>query len=419
MAQDNTLGAYSPLRGADLRRVRRLLQRHHRRHQEPRDQHRHLPDVLRRRRPELERPGRGQRRQSGRPTATSGASEQFNPGDQVTGHEPVPAGRSPWTRRPGRWSCPGATPATTRRTPWWRPTSPPASTAATPSAPRVYANPPQTAIDAITGQTDVLGPEGDNATSHGHSASTPPTASAPRWAWPSTTARSIRSGPATSTRPRSSTAPRPAMPCRPSTGRWSSRPGPRIVNSTMGPIPLAEAAERQGHASPSPSTGRSTRPTTAAILHRRRRPGLLPRHHQRRPVHPARCPQRHAGRLQRRRPRQQVRLHRVHGQLRPRPGARRRLQRHRAIITGTYSYLITPDDERRQPDRRRRSPRSSSPTSPSRPSGRSRRRTVPLRIPTSGTGGSDTADDITTSTHQPSARASPTRSSPGSRSTCR
>ena len=110
--------------------------------------------------------------------------------------------RSPWTRRPGPWSSPGVTPVTTPRTPWWRPTSPPASTAATPSAPRSTPTPQKTAIDAITGQTDVLGPEADNGTAADNAVPNgAATALVPRWAWPSTPARSTRCGPAISTRP--------------------------------------------------------------------------------------------------------------------------------------------------------------------------------------------------------------------------
>ena len=66
--------------------------------------------------------------------------------------------------------------------------------------------------------------------------------------------------------------------------------GPRIINSTMGPIPLAEAAAARS-ASPSPSTARST----AASVKPRRCPGLLPRHHQRRSLRPAHGDELHSG----------------------------------------------------------------------------------------------------------------------------
>ena len=88
-----------------------------------------------------------------------------------------------------------------------------------------------------------------------------------------------------------------------------------------------------------------------------------------------------------------------------------------ANYTGTYSYLITPDDGAGNPIV---APIPSFVvTDVTQPViGPVASTHVPLRIPTSGTGGSGTADDITTSTLTIGG-ASTTRSSPGSRSTCR
>ena len=49
-----------------------------------------------------------------------------------------------------------------RREPGWQHTSPPVLMAARRSGAQVYANPSQTAVDAITGKTVILGPESDN-----------------------------------------------------------------------------------------------------------------------------------------------------------------------------------------------------------------------------------------------------------------
>ena len=191
--------------------------------------------------------------------------------------------------------------------------------------------------------------------------------------------------------------------------------GPRIVSSTMGPIPLCRGRERRGqlhrHLRPADQPARRRR-----LVHPRRRPGLLPRHHQRRSLDPARGPERHAGRLQRRRPRQQVRLHRVHGHLRPRPPAHGGPSGI-ANYTGTYSYLIAPDDGSGNPIV---SPIPSFVITdvPQPVIGPVASAQVPLPIPTSGTGGTrhrrrhHHLDDHTS-------RATTTRSSPASRSTCR
>ena len=72
-------------------------------------------------------------------------------------------------------------------------------------SPQTYANPAQTATDDITGQTDILGPE-PTTSRRGTPRRTRRSATATRWGWPSSTARSIRSGRATSIRARMSTA---------------------------------------------------------------------------------------------------------------------------------------------------------------------------------------------------------------------
>ena len=59
------------------------------------------------------------------------------------------------------------------------------------SAPRPTPIPSETAIDAITGQTDVLGPEADNESGRQRPKRTPRSATATRWVWPSPMARSI------------------------------------------------------------------------------------------------------------------------------------------------------------------------------------------------------------------------------------
>ena len=108
-------------------------------------------------------------------------------------------------------------------------------------SPQTYANPSQTATDAITGQTDVIGPEADN-----QSAGDPQTDTTfgygdqmglavfdgqvyPVWAGNFNQSTTISTG---------------AVIADP-LNIWY-RPmviaaGPRIINSTMGPIPLAEA----------------------------------------------------------------------------------------------------------------------------------------------------------------------------------
>ena len=54
MASDNTLGSFSPYEGRIYAAFVGLCQRHGSWHQEPDHQYRHLSDLLRRRRPELE-----------------------------------------------------------------------------------------------------------------------------------------------------------------------------------------------------------------------------------------------------------------------------------------------------------------------------------------------------------------------------
>ena len=62
---------------------------------------------------------------------------------------------------------------------------------------QTYANPSYTALDAITGQTVVLGPKPDNESTGNNNADTDVRLWRPDGAWPSSTVRSTRSGPET------------------------------------------------------------------------------------------------------------------------------------------------------------------------------------------------------------------------------
>ena len=246
---------------------------------------------------------------------------------------------------------------------------------------------------------------------------TPPTASAPRWAWPSTTARSTRSGPATSTRPRSSTAPPPAMPCPSTTGRWSSRRARGSSTAPWGRSRYAEAASGAGHASPSPSTGRSTRPATTASF---TPADVQVFYHDTTfgdPSIPLDVLSVTPVALQRRRPRttsSATPSSRSPSTSTSQPGGG---PSGIANYTGTYSYLIAPDDGNGNPIVE---PIASYViTDVAQPViGPVASTDVPLRIPTTGTGGTGTAGrhhDL--DAHRRAATT--TRSSPGSRSTCR
>ena len=218
-------GPVQPVRGADLRGVRRLLQRHGRRRQEPRRQHRHLPDLS-----PTTAAGPGARRSRStttRPIADGSTESNDNtaPQDEITGRiqfQPAIA-VDPVTgtlvavvaRRPRR----------RRAAPGWRPTSPASIDGGNTFSVQTYANPQQTATDAITGQTDRPGPGGGQR----------PSGDSNRRCHlrlrhldgPGRLRRPglSRSGPATSTRPRWSTTPSRVRRCRSTTGRWSSRPG--------------------------------------------------------------------------------------------------------------------------------------------------------------------------------------------------
>ena len=181
--------------------------------------------------------------------------------------------RSPWTRPPGPWSCPGETPATTPRTPWSRPISPPASTAAIPSMSRTTPIPSDG--DRRDHRPDRRpGPAGRQWHDHGQFRQRRLRIRHLDRAWPSTTDRSTRSGRATSTRPRWSTTYRPATPCPSSIGRWSSPPDRGSSTAPWGRsrMPRRPAAW---------SASRSLRPADQSarqhhhLIHRRRRPGLL------------------------------------------------------------------------------------------------------------------------------------------------
>ena len=109
-------------------------------------------------------------------------------------------------------------------------------------SPQTYANPSQTAIDAITGQTDVLGPEADNQSadnrSDGHHVRLRRPDGAGRLRWPglSGLGRQLQS------ELRCSTGTVIASPLNIWYRPMVIAAGPRIINSTMGPITLAEAA---------------------------------------------------------------------------------------------------------------------------------------------------------------------------------
>ena len=228
-------------------------------------------------------------------------------------------------------------PATTPRMPGSRPTSPPASTAVRPSAPRptpILQRPPSTRSRArrrSSGRSPI--------TSHrATTRPTPPSATATRWGWPSIDGQ--------------------VYPV------WAGNFNEAIESSTTlftGPLLQillpADGHRRPGRGSSAAPWGRSQllrqsaqsarqpdqlhrhlRPADRSELsrirpdvHRGRRPGLLSRHHQRRSLDPASGAECDAGSLEWSRPRQQVRLHRVHGHLRPDHAARRLAQRHHQL----------------------------------------------------------------------------------------
>ena len=195
--------------------------------------------------------------------------------------------------------------------------------------------------------------------------------------------------------------------------------GPRVVNSSMGPIPYAEAAERRGHLQRHLRPADQSARPAGGHLHRRRRPGLLPRHHQRRLLDPAVGhesvtpvvssgvgPGNKFGYTE-----FTVTFDPTHQPNNGPSGI--------ANFTGTYSYLIAPDDGANNPIV---SPIDSfTDTLQNQPLVTDGVTTVNLPIPSKGTGGTGTNDDITISTINIPANYnnnanSPTRSSPASRS---
>ena len=205
---------------------------------------------------------------------------------------PSSSRRSRSTSRPGPWSSRGATPATTRPTPASRPTSPPASTAARPSAPRPTptrtiprptrsrARPTSWARRPITSRAAI------------------PSAT-PRFGYGNQMGLAVFDGQVYpglggQLQPElldTATARSPPIPLNIWYRPMVIAAGPRIINSTMGPIPLAEAASRTVSISVT-----FDRPVDPATCRARRCPGLLPRHHQRRCLRPALGDGRHPGR---------------------------------------------------------------------------------------------------------------------------
>ena len=198
IASDNTLGLFSPHQGrlyvAFVDRDPTTAQ--------PGRQHRHLGQGLRRRRPDLDRPGQpvpptrrttpnnasGDDRRSVRVNDDNGlpSTATPTPGSTATpasARRPaaVPARASPSTTPPARWSSPGTTPAHDAAGPAWPPTWPPRSTAARASPARArqpgyadlghvpaFANDPLIATDLATGLPVVLGPIPDNQSVNGN-----------------------------------------------------------------------------------------------------------------------------------------------------------------------------------------------------------------------------------------------------------
>ena len=275
---------------------------------------------------------------------------------------------------------------------------------------QTYANPQQTATDAITGKTVVMGPQADNDSSGNSNRDA-------TYGFGSAMGLAVYDGqvyPIWAGNFNQGTVVNGAVQGTPLSIQF--RPmviaaGPRIVNSTMGPIAYPEAGGTISFTvtfdrpiNPPGTTATFTAADVQVFYHDTTNGDASD---------PAPGAERHAGRLQRGRARQQVRLHPVHGHLQPNQSPTA-LQRHHQF-TGTYSYLIAPDDGSGNPIEQ---PIRSCVIAPvAQPIvGPVASTNVPLPIPTSGTGGTGTSDDITTSTHLRS-RATPTSSSPASRST--
>ena len=198
-------------------------------------------------------------------------------------------------------------------------------------SPQTYANPSQTAIDAITGQTDVLGPEADNQSagnrSGGHDVRLRRPDGAGRLRWPGLSGLGGQLQSELSIATGTVVADPLNIWYRP----MVIAAGPRIINSTMGPIPLAEAAS--GSVSISVTFDR---PVTATTFVTGDVQVFYPRHHQRRPLGPAHGDGCHPG---------AQRTHVGYTQFTitfdPTPtGANPATYNY----TGTYSYLIAPDN---------------------------------------------------------------------------
>ncbi len=136
-----------------------------------------------------------------------------------------------------------------------------------PSAPRPTPTRRKTAVNAITGHD--RGPRARCPTTSRRATTrrTPPSATATRWAWPSTKARSTRSGPATSTRARTSRQQRRsralAADLLPADGH-RRRAADHHEHHGADPNYYDNRTVRRAarSASPSPSTGRSIRALT-------------------------------------------------------------------------------------------------------------------------------------------------------------
>ena len=264
---------------------------------------------------------------------------------------------------------------------------------------QVYANPPRTAIDTITGQTVVLGPQSDNEAGGNSHTDTH-------------SATGLRSGLAVSggqlfpiwagnfNRGNVVNGAIQGSPLSIYYRPMVIAAGPRIVNSSMGPIPLAEAASGSVSFSvtfdrpinPPSLSGYTTTPTfypaDILVYYHDTTNGDASIPLQVLSVTPVASsgvgPDNKFGYTQF--------TVAFNPKMQP-DGTPSGISN----FTGTYSYMITPDDGSGTPIS---SPISSFITVPvTQPVvGPISSTDVPLRVPTSGTGGLGTADDITTST---------------------
>ncbi len=259
---------------------------------------------------------------------------------------------------------------------------------------QVYANPQLTAIDAITGKTDVLGPEGDNATATDNSVNATYGFGTvmglavyagqvyPLWAGNFDEATIVNSAAAGNAL---SAMFQPMVIAA----------GPRIVNSTMGPIPLSEA--KSGQVSFTVTFDRPINPPGIAasfttsdiqVFYHDTTNGDASIPLDVLSISPVISsgvgPGNKFGYTE---------FTVVFDPAKVTGGGASGI----ANYTGTYSYMITPDDEAGDPIV------SAIPSFvitdvTQQPVGPDSSGTVDLRLPSSGTGGSNTSDDITTST---------------------